>query len=890
MSGKAGSIGSILLGAVLSVVGIATANYGLVFSGVLMLAGGAVGLAYNPKAETQNMAAQQDVKFSTAATGMPVPVVFGTARVTPSFIRGNQELLETEEIMASSGGKGGGAAADSGVVGYNYFWSWEMALCMGTLEAVGQVYSMPGETPMIDAVDPWVDFAVDDYVELTLQAAAPDENSDQDTPEGGIVRLYKGSQDQVRLSSGDAYEPTGLLYRGTGFAVFGISSGGTMFCLGQSNLVRTYQFMVRRPCECLYDNGDPVVGLKVRGSDDTGNPAYHLANPAAIYWETMTNKDWGRGLSSDILDADSFIATSEYYAANNIGLGLILEQPQNIGEFLDGVQRHVKTLLTWDGEVYKLSSLLDITQTHGTILTLRDSDLFGLQLGVPFWESTQNEVRAEFTSPERGERPDTMVHQNSATVDILGGRVVSRRIQLPGFNDWNLAYQQVLRILSEFSYPWRTAQWEMNRFKSHVAIGQVVRIIWTEFTDEPVTSYWLIVKISDGASDDDKISIIAVEDQLLAPVEGEELTVTLPDQYLWQRIVPLDPDAVYLVDAATAPQQSVASVYEVPIIMRSPSIRTPMVVCFLPKYFNDQLGSRAWISLDDVSYSVLSDKGVRSVSAELVTAMPACYWDRSGAGFEFDVTDDDYFRALLLTFNTVDGDTVGLTDLGATSKDYLLIGEELIQVGLIEQVSTWRFRMRNLLRGLAGTTPKHYAVGRRITLVKRLSANQYNWPIPHENQTLYFRLRGYSRPGEYVGDFFDAQIEHDGAANGKLLGLSIRPLKPEAVSIADGGATVTLVVRLRLATTGAGIGDFNTVALNPVRTVSDHTFTVEQMDNTGTALTDAPVPVDSVYEPPTLSFSGTVTITVDKLAGAVVFRVRSSHEARESYEFAEMTL
>lgn len=891
MSAKAGSIGSIILGVVLTAVGIwgGVPYWGLtVLSGTFMIAGGALGLAYSPKADSQGMAAQQDVKFSTAATGMPVPVVFGTARVTPNFIRCNQGLLEAEEIEGSSGGKGGGSASQ--VVGYNYFWTWEAALCMGSLESVGQVYGMPGEVPMIDAVDPWVNFDPDDYVELTLQVADQSEDEQNDSPEGGVVRLYRGTQDQTRETTGDVYAATGLNYRGTAFAVFGISSGGQRYSLGMTNFVKTYQFMVRRPCECVYDDGSPVVGMKLRGSDDTGNPAYHLANPAAIYWEVLTNKDWGRGLSSDIVNAASFISVSEYYATNNIGLGLILESPQDIGSFLEGIQRHCRTLLTWDGEVYKLSTLLDINETHGTILTLRDSDLIDLQLGVPLWDSVKNEVRAEFTSPERGERPDTISQQDIAVVDILGGRVVSQRVQLPGFNSWNLAYQQVARILAEMSYPWRTAQWEMNRFKSHLAVGQVVRIIWTEFTTEVVTSYWLIVQITDGASDDEKIMVRAVEDQLLAPVEGEELYPDIPDKYPWQRIVPVDPDDVYLEDTADEPGVGFAVAYELPAIMTA-TTNQALVVFGMEQIASYQAAAAVWRSYDDVTYESVTQYGAVVAAMELVDAMPGDqFWDRSAAGTRVDMnlTFDGAFPAA----NEIQLDTEHLSDLIDIGRHWLICEEELMQVGLVELVSGVRYRLRNVIRGRFGTRPVSHPVGAKVFYARTLNLDTAQ-SLSNEGEVHYFRMQAWRMQftvKSYFGDVQACQFFHYGSNDTKLLRVGLKPLPPEPVSIVDGGTDVTLVVRPRFVRSGAGVDPFNVAGLTPVASLGSMTFAVKQLDATDTDLTENPVPVSNTYVPATLVEPGSVTITVDKLAGATGFKVYSVTGTHTSIESAYLTL
>lgn len=898
MSGQGGSIGGIILGAVLIVVGIASQNYGLAFVGATMVAGGAYGLQYSPKTGNQSLAAAQDVKFSPAASGAPVPIVFGQARVTPNHIRGAFSLLETEEIEAPEAGKGGmGGGAAGGVIGFNYFWSWEMGLCMGTVEALGQVFSMPGESPMIDAPpeDIWVSFGVADYIELNLKMAPPEDVTDAEETtqaEGGIVRVYKGSQDQVRISSGDSYQLTGIPYRGTCFAVFGIVDDGRAYCLGSQNIVKTYQFMVRRPCECVRDNGDAVPGLKLRGSDDTENPAYHLANPAAIYWEALTNKVWGRGLSSDILDEASFVATSEYYAAQNIGLGLVIESTDDIGAFLDGIQRHVKTLLTWDGEVYKLISLLNIEQTHEEILTLRQRDLKHLAAGIPLWESVWNELRAEFTSPERGERPDAISQMDSGVVDILGGRVMSQRISLPGFNDWNLVNQQLSRLLAEMSYPWRTAEWEMNRFKSNVRTGQVVRVIWDQNTDSPITSYWLIVGITEGASDDENIKVIAVEDMLLAPVEGEELTVIpLPDKYPWQRFIPTDPDDVYLVDEPEEAQDTIAAVFEVPAMLAQQAGITnqPLIVGCMPRIAPGQNGALIFASLDNVDFFKASDKSITTIAGVLVTPMPGGqFWDRSVAGFEFDIAQDGFFGGAMNSVTQIADENAHLEDI---EQHWILMGEEVMKVGLIEQVSPTRYRLRNIIRGLYGTIPRQQPAGMVLMYARYLTESRLVKMNKNlVNREYWFKLRAFDDYFLLGNDSVPAQIFHYGANNHHFLGVSQRPLHSEPVSLTDGGGTVTLVVRPHRRGAGTDAIAFAQAIRVPVGDISSQTFSVWQFDAAGVALTDSPVANAFTFTAGSLITPGYVSMVVTKLAGVATFKVYTDDDGRRSVHHAEFLL
>jgi hypothetical protein len=893
MSGQTTSIGSMVLGAVLIVGGAYFGQPQLVVSGILLLAGGAIGMSYKPKADSQNMAAVQDLKIASAVTGMPFAVVFGTARVTPNFIRSNKNFFSSKELFTP--------ASDPGPkqgIGFNYYHKWEMDLCMGEIDAVGQVFGMPGERPMIDAPDPWVEFDVDDSIEITLAAEDEFIDDNDDHPDGGVVRVYRGGPEQVRLGAADPYAGTGIDYKNIAWALFGVSAGGRGFSLGTQPTIATYQFMVRRRCRCIRDDGSTVTGIKVRGSADSGNPSYHLANPAAIYYEVLTNKVWGRGLSSDIIDEDSFIATSEYYETKNIGLGLVVEQSDDIGSFLEGIQSHCRTLLTWDGEVYKLKSLLDITETHSNILTLRDSELSQLTLGVPLWEATTNELRAEFTSSERGERPDSVTAQDIGNVEILNGRIVPQRIQLPGFNNWNLAYQQTARLLSELSYPWRSAQWEMNRFKSHVAVGDVVRIIWGEFTSQVVTSYWLVMQVQDGGSDDDSIKVTAVEDQTLSPIQGEESDPVIPTVHPWERIVPVDPDDVYLSDLELEDANAFAFVFEVPEVFND---NGGTIIVGMNRLRASHAAARVWRSFDEVTYTHMAFAsgnrfegfaGVIAQVGELVDAMPGNEnWNRSAAGFQVDFSAAEFNQIDLDSVTLIDEDTDHLTALGDARLHYILIEEEVMQVGLLEQVTLGRYRMRNIIRGAFGTRVMQHPVDAKVVYFRNWPTNKQFPLVSGEGEEIFFRLQPVERSGFPflgLGVYVNAQIFHYGDNDTLFLATAKRPLLPEPVSIADGGATVTIVVRPTYHDVGTDI-PFYTTARNPIGTLRDQTYAVMQLDAAGVQLSEEPMPNTSVFVAPTLEVPGTVTLVVNKLAGAVVFRVFTQTNRLSNY-YAEFSL
>lgn len=266
---------SIVLGAILVVTGIGT------FAGIMLIAGGIYSLAFAPKTPDQEAAQAQELNVATSSVGHPVPVVFGEVRMTPNFMDYSDSTFRSVEVKGEKPGKGGGDA-EAPTLGFDYYLQWEYGICMGPVDAIGAVHTVPGEVLMHEGG--WTTFSID-YMELSLD----DEKS------GGVVRIYRGADDQTRIASGDSYQSKGMNYRNVCWALVGVGDNG--YKMGQQPTPPTLQFEIRRlPKPTRDDLTTPSI--RTRGSFDSGHPAYTAANPAAIVYELLTNKVWGRGLSA----------------------------------------------------------------------------------------------------------------------------------------------------------------------------------------------------------------------------------------------------------------------------------------------------------------------------------------------------------------------------------------------------------------------------------------------------------------------------------------------------------------------------------------------------------------------------------------------------------------
>lgn len=869
MGGKAGGIIGIVLGAILVVTGIGT------FAGIMLIAGGIMSLAFQPKTPDQEAARSQELSISTASIGNPVPVVFGTVRITPNFLHYTTDSFRTVEVKGEVQGGKGGESPPPATVGYDYFLQWEYALCMGPIDAVGQVMAMPGEVAMNAET---MNLFSGDYVELTLSA----EN------QGGVARVYKGSYTQTRIASGDQYQAdTGMNYRGVCWALMGVGTDG--FYMGTMPQPNTYQFHVRRLPKPIRDDLSSV-NMTTRGSYVVAHPCYWAANPAAIIYEILTNKDWGRGLSSDIIHEQSFIDCSDFFARHNLGMNFKIEGQENVGDLLEGIRRHVKTVLTWDGEYYKLRCLMDPDQTHEFIQTLRSDEIGDFKVTRPSWDGVTNELRAEFQSEERAYRTDMGHVQNIAARDIMGGWTTSDRYQLSAFATPEVVQQQLGRILGEVSYPYMTAQWEMNRYKSMIEVGDVVRVIWAEFDEsQVVTSYWMVLQIEDGASDDENIKITAVEDFILGPVAGEETDVTLPDYQAWEWIVPPDATETNLHVPPAAPAEAILpiTVFELPPQATGGNDARTLVIG--EKVHGLWTGTQGMWSKDGTGFTIWGVASEFAVTGELVDAMPGdVYFDRT-PGYEMTMTDPAKMAALL-GVTLVDTPEDDLEVLVQARQHFLLIDDEVMQVGYIEQVDSTTVRLRNIVRGVYGSKVASHTATTKVfyTATKAFGFGSNDLP---QDSALYFRGYPVGLWGAVYA--YGANVQ---TPSGTWRGRGRRPMAPQPILIEDdqpSAGNMRITVRPVWAQKGAGVQPFYEAAGAPINNLDGLGFAVHQFDNTTTQLSSFPDNVHVVtYTPDALddTSAGVAVLVVGKRDGVAVVRVHQTFNGRVSPDYAHFLI
>jgi hypothetical protein len=134
-----------------------------------------------------------DLSVQTSTYGAPIPLVYGTMRISGNVIW-STPLKETRTVKKSSGGKGGGKKSSQTT--YSYSASFAVGLCLGPVATVRRI---------------WAD------TKVIYDASASNTQSTEKYP--GVVRIHRGGEDEepdatleMHLGAGNVPAFRGLCY------------------------------------------------------------------------------------------------------------------------------------------------------------------------------------------------------------------------------------------------------------------------------------------------------------------------------------------------------------------------------------------------------------------------------------------------------------------------------------------------------------------------------------------------------------------------------------------------------------------------------------------------------------------------------------------------------
>lgn len=463
---ESGLIDLIIIGLVLAVVSVALSEL----------------LRPKPKLESARPASLGDFNFPTAIEGRVVPVVWGTVKLAGPNVVWYGDLRQTK---ISEKVKTGLFSSKRIVKGFKYSVGIQFGLCRGTIGKVKRVWV--GDT-VVSTPD-----TADGAVTITnLKLFGGD-----DFGSGGIdgtLRIHPGSQAQAVSTYLGGFQSPLPAYRGTCYAVW---EGGY---IGNSTTIKPWRFEVQRlPNQLGLTSNHHIVN-----TDD--------ANPAAVAYEILTDKDWGFGFLASDIDVTNFRAAGDTLFTEGNGFSMHLDSAREAADMLQEVERQMDGVVYLDHQTgkfkinlarggYDIDAVFQLTSTN--VKEVRE-----YSRGT--WEETTNQVRVSFSDRSRDYFETFAQAHDLANQRIQGGELVTATPTYPAIKDKALANGVASRELRALAIPLAKATVVTDRTAWALKPGDVVA-----WTDENLGFVKLPMRVNDldfGELADGKITLSLVQD------------------------------------------------------------------------------------------------------------------------------------------------------------------------------------------------------------------------------------------------------------------------------------------------------------------------------------------------------------------------------------------
>jgi hypothetical protein len=460
-----------------------------------------------------------DIKPPTAEKGTPVPVVFGTWKVSPNVVwYGNVHAEDVRTVTGNRTLANPFAVNHSTVTGHKYGADIAGVLCHGPIDELMDLqfgdtsmrkynadntnYVMgPGGIPVLTLpmtpAFPQVPPGTDNPTVYTINA--PDLFGG-DSANGGVVGkvdFFFGKLTQVASATlaakvGEAVSR----YKGIVHFVMYNATYGT------SPYIQPFYAIVRR---CPQVVSPDAATANINGS----------ANPADAIYETMTNARWGLGKSAAAFNVASFTAAAVTLKAEAMGIDIALDAQDSAENMIGEILRHI------DGVLFSnpITGLIELKLARAdydplTVPLVNSSNCTKFEnFKRTTWPETINEVKVNYMY--RGSLPaytfvqDTQQAQNLASMQAMGD-IASTTMDFKMFSTPDLALKAAFRTLRVVSAPLASGTLTVNRKLASLTVGAVFRLDWA-----PLGISGMIMRVMNmklGALDSNTIDLTVTED------------------------------------------------------------------------------------------------------------------------------------------------------------------------------------------------------------------------------------------------------------------------------------------------------------------------------------------------------------------------------------------
>lgn len=231
----------------------------------------------------------------------------------------------------------------------------------------------------------------------------------------------------------------------------------------------------------------PVTGDRTMASRVLSTITDQLdANPAHIIWEAMTNRVWGRGLPTFMMNEASFIAAAQTLFNERFGLSMIWVRQTELEAFVAEVLDHIQATLYVDPRTGRWNLKLirdDYNPDDCLVLDTSNSLVESFKRRSP--AETTGEIIVSWKNPQT-EEDETVSAQSLGTIVINNGEIVSDSRNYYGVRRADLAAQLAARDLAAASAPLATAEVHASRAAWTLVPGDVIKLRQPEYADYDV--------------------------------------------------------------------------------------------------------------------------------------------------------------------------------------------------------------------------------------------------------------------------------------------------------------------------------------------------------------------------------------------------------------------
>lgn len=490
----------------------------------------------------------------TAETGSPVPVVFGTCKLSCNVIwYGIPQTIAVRTRVRT-----GIFSRKWVTTGHQYVVPMATAICHGCVDELLDIYfgdfklTVYGAT----AMTPPLPMVRGDNVAATINAPNLFGGT---TMEGGVqgnIEVNFGTDTQLAPTFFD--DPTMPWYnpfytvppsplKGIAYVIW------KNVTMGMSPYLKPIFFVVRRCPTCLTQSDDIA---NVNGD----------ANPAEVVYEILTHQIWGLGIPTNLIDVSSFVQCAYDLKAEDTGFSMAFTDQQLGSEMLEEVLRHCNMVL-YEHPLTGLIKLRLIRNDY-TVSTLRvvtNEEAHNIEFSRSTWRETFNEIKLRYVLRDPDFQPEVAQSQNLASMQAIH-EVKPVTHDYPGISRPVQAQREAELLMRMSSLPLAKVTFDMDRTGADLEIGEPFIVQFPELdVDQLVVR---ATKIDYGRLDDGKINVTAIED--IFDVSGIAYAPP-PAVGGGDDTIENTPDTIYLQTALEAPYALSGASHDVEIMAARPT-------------------------------------------------------------------------------------------------------------------------------------------------------------------------------------------------------------------------------------------------------------------------------------------------------------------------------